>query len=229
MKGGRSAPYSDSSTPSASGENATANRLKALLLEAGKPLLSSQQLDYFSAYLSLIIRWNARMNLTSIRTEDGILARHFVESIACARAIPDGVRTLLDYGSGAGFPGIPIAICRPEITVTLAESQGKKAAFLQEVVRSLQLSASVHHGRADAVRAEFDCVTLRAVDKIDEAVASAGCLVARDGVLALMTTEAAFPRLRQAAGMQFTWNETIRKPDGEDLILALGKRGNFPA
>ena len=164
MKGGRSAPYSDSSTPSASGENATANRLKALLLEAGKPLLSSQQLDCFSAYLSLIIRWNARMNLTSIRTEDGILARHFVESIACARAIPDGVRTLLDYGSGAGFPGIPIAICRPEITVTLAESQGKKAAFLQEVVRSLQLSASVHHGRADAVRAEFDCVTLRAVD-----------------------------------------------------------------
>jgi 16S rRNA (guanine527-N7)-methyltransferase len=141
--------------------------LKALLLEAGQPLLSSQQLDYFSAYLSLIIRWNARMNLTSIRTEDGILARHFVESIACARAIPDGVRTLLDYGSGAGFPGIPIAICRPEITVTLAESQGKKAAFLQEVVRSLQLSASVHHGRADAVRAEFDCVTLRAVDKID--------------------------------------------------------------
>ena len=91
----------------------------------------------FEDYLSLILRWNARVNLTAIRDEEGILQRHFVESIACARALPADITTLLDFGSGAGFPGIPIALCRPEISVTLAESQGKRAAFLHEAVRVL--------------------------------------------------------------------------------------------
>ena len=79
--------------------------------------------------------------LTAIRDEEGILTRHFVESIVCARALPAGIATLLDVGSGAGFPGIPIALCRSEIAVTLAESQGKKAAFLQEAVRVLGVAA----------------------------------------------------------------------------------------
>ena len=83
------------------------------------------------------------MNSTAIRDEEGILSRHFVESIACACALPAGIFTLLDFGSGAGFPGIPIALCRPEIAVILAESQGKKAAFLQEAVRVLGISAKV--------------------------------------------------------------------------------------
>ena len=95
--------------------------------------------DRFDAYLSLIVRWNARTSLTAIRDEEGIVSRHFVESIACAVAVPAGVRTLLDFGSGAGFPGIPIALCRPEISVTLAESQNKKAAFLREAIRTLEL------------------------------------------------------------------------------------------
>ena len=103
----------------------------------------------FEDYLSLFVRWNARVNLTSIRDEEGILSRHFVESIACARALPAGISTLLDFGSGGGFPGIPIALCRPEIAVTLAESQGKKAAFLQEAVRVLGISAKVHAQRAE--------------------------------------------------------------------------------
>ena len=93
----------------------------------------------FEEYLALILRWNSRMNLTAIRDEEEILARHFVESIACAQHFPEGIGTLLDFGSGAGFPGIPIALCRPEIAVTLAESQSKKAAFLQETVRILGL------------------------------------------------------------------------------------------
>ena len=88
------------------------------------------------------------------------LSRHFVESIACARALPEGISTLLDFGSGGGFPGIPIALCRPEIAVTLAESQGKKAAFLQEAVRVLGSQAKVHAGRAELLTTQFDCVTL---------------------------------------------------------------------
>src|SRR5207342_666778 len=103
----------------------------------------------FQAYLELLLRWNARLNLTAIRDQEGILSRHFVESIACARAVPEEVATLLDFGSGAGFPGIPIALCRPEIVVTLAESKAKKAAFLQEALRTLALRANVRAKRAE--------------------------------------------------------------------------------
>jgi 16S rRNA (guanine527-N7)-methyltransferase len=177
-----------------------------------------------SVYLSLILRWNARINLTAVRDENGILARHFVESIACARALPNGIATLLDYGSGAGFPGIPIAICRPEIAVTLAESQGKKAAFLKEAVRVLDLSLTVHSARAETLQRTFDCVTLRAVDRMSAAVQSVTCLVARGGWLALMTTGAALPDLRAAAGSEFSWRNSIPLPGSDDRILALAQR-----
>ena len=124
-------------------------QLNALLAESNQPPLDPVLSQRFGTLLSLFLRWSARINLTSIRDEDGILSRHFVESIACARALPAGISTLLDFGSGAGFPGIPIALCRPEIAVTLAESQGKKAAFLREAVRVLGVTAMVHSGRAE--------------------------------------------------------------------------------
>src|SRR5208283_5094407 len=104
----------------------TAERLNELLAEADLELLDDRLGEQFSSYVSLLLRWNERINLTAMRDEEGILSRHFVESIACARALPAGITSLLDFGSGAGFPGIPIALCRPEIAVTLAESQGKK-------------------------------------------------------------------------------------------------------
>jgi len=200
----------------------TSDRLAELLAAAGEPPLSGDQLQLFSSYCSLIIRWSARMNLTAVRTEEGVLSRHFVESIACARALPPGIATLLDFGSGAGFPGIPIAICRPEIAVTLAESHGKKAAFLQEAVRTLDLSVTVHAGRGEELRAVFDCVALRAVDQMEEAVAAAADMVSWKGLLALMTTEAEFPRLSEAAGPDFSWLDPIPTPGGKDRLLALG-------
>ena len=82
---------------------------------------------------------------------------------------------------GRRVSGIPIALCRPEIAVTLAESQGKKAAFLQEAVRQLGLAAKVHAQRAELLETCFDCVTLRAVDRMEEAVQSAASLVAEAG------------------------------------------------
>jgi 16S rRNA (guanine527-N7)-methyltransferase len=93
---------------------------------------------------------------------------------------------LLDFGSGAGFPGIPIAICRPEIRVALAESQGKKASFLREAVRTLKLNAEVVQQRVESLPPErrFSVVTMRAVDKMEIAshaavkrVDVAGCLI----------------------------------------------------
>ena len=148
----------------------TGDRLNELLAESGLETLDAAQAKSFEDYLSLLLRWNERVNLTAIRDEEGILKRHFVESIACARALPAGISTVLDFGSGGGFPGIPIALCRPEIAVTLAESQGKKAAFLSEAVRVLGVDANVHSGRAETLGSQFDCVTLRAVDKMEKAV-----------------------------------------------------------
>lgn len=200
------------------------NRLNDLLAEGGQWLLSAEQNRQFKDYLSLFVRWNARTNLTSVRDEEGILSRHFVESIACARALPQGIATLLDFGSGGGFPGIPISICRPEIAVTLAESQGKKAAFLQEAVRVLSLSAKVFGKRAELLETEFDCVTLRAVDKMAVAVKVAARLVAPGGWLAVMTTSGDLAGLQAAAGAEFSWLRLVRLPGGEERVLALGER-----
>lgn len=100
------------------------DRLNHLLIESGIQPLDLETAQRFEDYLSLFIRWNQKVNLSAIRDEDGIISRHFVESIEVARFLPNGIASLLDFGSGAGLPGIPIALCRPEITVTLAESQG---------------------------------------------------------------------------------------------------------
>jgi 16S rRNA (guanine527-N7)-methyltransferase len=199
-------------------------RLNALLAEAGLDPLDSVLSQSFQDYLSLLLRWNARVNLTAIRDEEGIASRHFVESIACARSLPTGIATLLDFGSGAGFPGIPIALCRQEIAVTLAESQGKKAAFLCEVVRVLGVSATVHSGRAETIRDAFDCVTLRAVDKMELAVLAASKLVRPGGWLALMTSTADLPTLQEAAGAEFTWSKSLPPHGSEDRVIALGER-----
>jgi len=204
--------------------NPATARLNALLAASAQSPLDPIQSQRFDTLLSLFLRWNARINLTSIRDEEGILSRHFVESIACARALPAGVSTLLDFGSGAGFPGIPIALCRPEIAVTLAESQGKKSAFLREAVRVLGVTILVHSGRAESLATHFDCVTLRAVDKMQLAVQSAAHLVRPGGWLALMTTSASLPAFKSAAGPEFTWTATPLFPGSSDRLLALGKR-----
>jgi len=199
-------------------------RMNALLAEAGLDTVDSALGGQFETYLSLILRWNARVNLTAIRDEEGILSRHFVESILCARALPAGIATLLDFGSGAGFPGIPIALCRPEIAVTLAESQGKKAAFLQEAVRILGISAKVYAQRAETLSAQFDCVTLRAVDRMPQAVKAASLLVAPHGWMVLMTTRSELDRLKAAAGAEFSWPAPVQLPGSADRLLALGER-----
>lgn len=205
------------------GEGSPGARLNMLLGEAGLEPLGSELTLQFESYLSLFLRWNARINLSAVRDEDRILARHFAESIACARALPQ-VQSLLDFGSGGGLPGIPIALCRPEIRVTLAESQGKKAAFLQEAVRSLGIQATVYADRAESIGRTFECVVLRAVDRMSEAVRSAAEIVAEDGWLGLMTTAEDLADLRTAAGTQFSWPEPVRLPGSEQLILALGQR-----
>lgn len=206
-------------------EGSAGMRLNELLSKAGLAPLDKELAGRFEKYFSLFVRWNTRINLTSVRGEEDVLSRHFVESIACARALPEGISTLLDFGSGGGFPGIPIALCRPEIVVTLAESQGKKAAFLREALRALGISANVHGQRAELLATRFDCVTLRAVDRMAEAVGAAAGLVAPGGWLALMTTRRDPIGLQTVAGAGFSWSGVVQLPFGEERVLALGKLG----
>ena len=146
--------------------------------------------ERFSQYYTLLDRWNSKLNLTAIRDPEEALRRHFVECIFCAQRLPIGIATVLDYGSGAGFPGIPIALCRPEIRVTLAESQQKKASFLREAVRSLAIDAEVYGGRVEEMLLgrSFDAVALRAVDRMREAVSGAAGRVGNGGWLILLAS-----------------------------------------
>ena len=201
-----------------------AGRLNGLLRAEGLAELSPEVCRHFQAYLSVLLRWNARVNLTAIRNEDGIISRHFLESIQCARLIPAGVMSLLDFGSGGGFPGIPIAICRPEIAVTLAESQGRKAAFLREASRATGVRATVHAARAEQLAGTFDCVTMRAVDDMENAVKAAAALVSRGGWLVLMSTDEDVPKFVAAAGSDFEWQPRIHLPGSAQRVIAVAHR-----
>jgi 16S rRNA (guanine527-N7)-methyltransferase len=142
-----------------------------------------------SQYLALLLKWNARTNLTAIRDPEEIVRRHFGESLFAAQYLGP-CTTLLDFGSGAGFPGLPIALLRPEIVVTLAESQNKKATFLREVVRNLGLTTEIWAARAESmpIARSFDVVTLRAVDDMEVALPAAMVRIKPGGQLAVLTT-----------------------------------------
>jgi 16S rRNA (guanine527-N7)-methyltransferase len=167
----------------------TAEIIARAVEQAGFRAISTGKAQKFAQYLDLLLKWNARLNLTAIREPEAILQRHFLECIQCAQLLPS-VATLLDFGSGAGLPGIPISILRPEIHVTLGESQAKKTAFLREAVRTLNLNATVFDGRIETMASQFDAVTLRAVDKM-----AAACQLAQErlkpaGWMVLFATEA---------------------------------------
>jgi 16S rRNA (guanine527-N7)-methyltransferase len=168
-----------------------------------------------SAYLDLLLRWNARTNLTAIREPEEIVRRHFGESLFCGTQIAihaPNTATLLDFGSGAGFPGLPIQLLLPNLHVTLAESQGKKAAFLREAVRTLNLPTEIWDSRAESMppARQFDAVTLRAVDRMDHALAAARLRVAPGGLLVSF-----------GSGSAAKTAETIPIPGTEHAFLSL--------
>jgi 16S rRNA (guanine527-N7)-methyltransferase len=154
----------------------------ARLIEPYFPATEGALLAQLSAYLDLLVKWNMRTNLSAIRDPRQMVTRHFGESLFAATHLPLG-ETLLDLGSGAGFPGLPIALARPELAVTLAESQNKKASFLREVVRVLDVAVEVWSERAEEIPAvrRFNLITLRAVDTPAAALKTARKLLAPGG------------------------------------------------
>lgn len=151
--------------------------------------ITMYQQQQLSDYLDLLVRWNSKTNLTSIRDPEEMVVRHFGESLFIATHLPT-CKTLLDLGSGAGFPGLPIQIFLPDLTVTLAESQNKKATFLREVVRHLGLRTEVWADRAENMPPlrRFDAIVLRAVDNPLKALELARRRVSSTGVVMLLTS-----------------------------------------
>ena len=147
------------------------------------PSLAPRLLDY----LALLDRWNKTYNLTAIRDPREMLVKHLLDSLAMARFVDRG--RLADLGTGPGLPGIPLAIARPALQVSLVESNGKKARFLREAVRQLGLeNARVLECRAEAVAepGAFDVVTARALDRLVGIIAVGGHLLAPTGRLLAM-------------------------------------------
>jgi len=139
-------------------------------------------------YLALLKRWNRAYNLTAIRDPQAMVPLHVLDSLALVPYLRD-IRTLADLGTGPGLPGIPLALALPSLQVTLVESNGKKARFLREVVRTLQLTnAEVVEARAEHVkaRAPSDAITARALGSLAEIVAVGGHLLAPHGHLLAM-------------------------------------------
>src|SRR5215472_11775499 len=186
--------------------------------------LDQKQLDATSTYLDLLVKWNAKTNLTSVRDPREILTRHFGESLFAASRLvaPGALETVIDLGSGAGFPGLPLAVFAPTAQVTLLESNAKKAAFLNEVIHALQLSnVKTVRQRGEDHQGQADLVTMRAVEEFSKSAAVALGLVRDGGRLALMigaaqvdTAKALMPDVR--------WRPAVPIPSSHSRVILVG-------
>ena len=135
--------------------------------------LDSTQISQFEKLMEELKAWNEHTNLTAIRDDEGIIKKHFLDSLSVIQAIPKEAKNLIDVGSGAGFPGLPIAIVRPDLSVTLLEASEKKVEFLKHAVSALGLkNASAVNGRAEDIgknpehREKYDVAAARAVAEL---------------------------------------------------------------
>lgn len=146
--------------------------METLLVEEAKKLnidVTKEMLEKFFKFKELLIEWNKVMNLTSITDEKEIIVKHFIDSLTIEKYIPKNSK-IIDIGSGAGFPGIPLKIVRDDINITLLDSLNKRINFLNNVIKECKISnAEAIHGRAEelgqavAYREKYDIVTARAV------------------------------------------------------------------
>jgi 16S rRNA (guanine527-N7)-methyltransferase len=166
-----------------------------LLAQGAKALgitLSGHQLEQFMDYLTLLRKWNRVINLTGLRSDEEIVLKHFLDSLSLLPHLADGAR-IMDLGSGAGFPGLPIKIARPGQPVTLAEASTKKVSFLKEAIRRLNLGgAQVLQGylgkrSASFLRSQqFEIITTRGVGKLFDLLAGVYPYLPVGGKLLLM-------------------------------------------
>ena len=185
--------------------------------------LSPEQLQQIQLYLDLLLKWNSKISLTAIRNPEEIIRRHFGESLFAGEQLhAEGASSLADLGSGAGFPGLPIKIMAPQLQVTVIESQQKKAIFLREVLRTLELkNVIVHAGRGEDFALKTKIVTMRAVEKFEASLPIAASLVQQGGKLGLLIG-AAQASTAKSALPDFEWQEAISVPESRERILLIG-------
>jgi len=191
--------------------------LRQYLIEGARELgvdISEKDADLFFKYLENLKTWNAKINLTSIKNDREIIISHFLDSISVAPLIEDGMK-VLDIGSGAGFPGIPLKIVRPGLEVTLLDSVNKKVTFMNDTIRKLGLeNIKAVWGRAekslnDIPRHQFDYVVNRAVGSILDTLRLSSPYVSEYGVIILM---------RGKRGSE-EWNTAIEDVENEFELL----------
>jgi 16S rRNA (guanine527-N7)-methyltransferase len=230
------------------------SREPALSLPKGEPavtaLLSATQLQTISTYIDILQHWNARINLTAIRNEEEIVTRHFGESFFLANHLwprnenknvalaPSPAKVdsapniaapaaVLDVGSGAGFPGLPIKLWAPDIHLTLIESNHKKATFLREVARALtSMNVDIINARTETLVASDDCpkadlVTMRAVESFETVLPQLTRFLSTRGTLALLISE---PQLRALDNLtNLNWEMPSPIPLSERRIIVIGR------
>jgi 16S rRNA (guanine527-N7)-methyltransferase len=175
-------------------------------LEAGKTAV-------LEGHWELLRLWNKKLNLTSINELDAAVERHYAESLFLGLHLPPGALEIADIGSGAGFPGLPVAVLRPDCRVTLIESHQRKAVFLREASRKLP-NVRVAAKRAQEVAGAFDVAISRAVSYQD----LEGCLPGLASRAMLLTGREAPPE-----SLGFVWDSPIPLPWGEDRFLRIGR------
>lgn len=207
-------------------------------------VLSAAQSAQFAAYEALLLDWNGRMNLTAIREPAQIRTRHFLDALSCVQVVGDlNGRSLIDIGTGAGFPGLPLKIIYPELHLTLVESVQKKTRFLQAVVDELGL-ASVQIvaeraetlGQMPAFREQYDWAVARAVAEMRVLVELllpfcrvGGHMLAQKGESAEGETAAAANAIGQLGG-QHVKTVAVQLPEREEphFLIVIAKQRAAP-
>lgn len=171
---------------------------KTLLVQGAKTLgirLDEKAIDAFDLYLRELLRWNQKINLTAIRTEKGIVLKHFLDSVSVCPYLSSS-SSLLDIGSGAGFPGIPLKIVQPLLEVTLIDSTRKKVDFQRHIIRALGLKGiEAIHGRVQdkeilqTLGVQFDMVISRAFSDLQTLLILSLPFLKKGGIVAAMRGE----------------------------------------
>lgn len=183
-----------------SGGRINAAALKRLLADQASAMgipLTPLQLDQFSIYAAELVKWSQRINLTAILAPEEIVAKHFLDSLAPLDQFTEG-QNVLDIGTGAGFPGLPLKLCRPTLSMTVIDGSRKKINFVSHLIRTLALPdinalqvRSENLRTDDKHRQAYDTVVSRAVCSLAELVVRAADFVKPDGrILAWKATRA---------------------------------------
>jgi 16S rRNA (guanine527-N7)-methyltransferase len=180
---------------------------------AGVVELSPGQAEALESHYQLLLRWNRTLNLTSIKKMEEAVERHYCESLFLGTHLPQGRLRIADIGSGAGFPGFPVAVLRPDCSVTLIESHQRKAVFLREASRNVP-NVRVLATRAEDVDEQFDWAISRAVSYED----LASFLKKLAPSVDLLTGGEAPPD-----GIGFVWQTPILVPFGGQRFLRMGQ------